>query len=95
MKAALLVCDRIGEDLKKVYGTYPKMFGDLLPALDLKAYYVCEGHFPADVNQYDAYICSGSRYSVYDEMEWILQLKNFVRAIHKSEKKFVVSCFCH
>ncbi|MEQ9299547.1 MAG: type 1 glutamine amidotransferase [Cyclobacteriaceae bacterium] len=94
MRVALLVCDHVKDELVEEHGDYPMMFGRLLPKLSLDPWFVCDGQFP-DINDYDAFICTGSKYSVYEEIDWIVGLADFVRAIHIAQKKFVGICFGH
>lgn len=95
MKTALLICDRVNDDLLHVQGDYPGMFVDLFPELDFEIFNVYQGHFPNDVNDFQAYMTNGSRLSVYDEVDWIDRLKAFVREIYLAKKKYVGVCFGH
>lgn len=95
MKIALLICDHVNEDLQHIQGTYPDMFFDLLPDLEFTVFHVCDGHFPKSANDFDAYVVNGSRRSVYEEVDWIIELKSFVRDIYKYRKKYVGVCFGH
>ena len=93
MKAALLVCDHVPEELIAKHGTYPDMFSRLLK-MPLESYYVCDGHFPS-ISDYDLFVCTGSKYSVYDDFPWIHRLKKLTRAIYESGKKYVGVCYGH
>ncbi|MDX2245793.1 MAG: amidotransferase [Bacteroidia bacterium] len=95
MKTALLVCDHINENFHHISPDYTTMFRQLLPELNLVPYRVIDGEFPENVQTFDAYIVTGSRFSVYDEVEWVLRLKSFVREIYVSGKKYVGVCFGH
>jgi GMP synthase-like glutamine amidotransferase len=93
MKAALLVCDHVADELVDVHGNYPDMYRRLLE-VPFNSYYVCDDDFPS-INQYDLFICSGSKFSVYDDLEWIQKLKEFTREVYKEGKKFIGICFGH
>ncbi len=95
MKAALLVCDHIRKELVHIDGEYPDMFEKLFPEINLKPFWVCDGEFPTSTDQYDIYICSGSKHSVYDDIPWIGELNSFVNAIYKANKTLVGLCFGH
>ena len=82
-------------DLRYIQGDYPDMFIELFPELDFEVFNVYQGHFPDDVNDYEAYITNGSRLSVYDKVDWIIRLKAFVREIYLAKKKYVGVCFGH
>ncbi|MEZ4829843.1 MAG: amidotransferase [Bacteroidia bacterium] len=95
MKTGLLVCDHINENFRHIAPDYPSMFRRILPGSDLIPFMVIEGAFPENAEVCDAYIVTGSRFSVYDEVEWVLRLKSFVREIYVSGKKYVGVCFGH
>jgi GMP synthase-like glutamine amidotransferase len=95
MKIGLLECDHVMPELRQFGGDYRDMFPALLPTLEFVPYDVCMGQFPAGVDDCEAWLCTGSRYSVYDGEGWIQELKDFVRELHRSEKKFVGICFGH
>ncbi len=95
MRIALLICDHIAEKFRPIAGGYEAMYPALLPGLDFTPFWVCDGHFPESFNDFDAYLCSGSRASVYDDEEWVRQLKAFVAALPASGQRFVGICFGH
>ncbi|MCB9288110.1 MAG: gamma-glutamyl-gamma-aminobutyrate hydrolase family protein [Lewinellaceae bacterium] len=95
MKVGLLECDHVGEQFRHIGGDYRDMFPALLPNLRFELFDVCNGHFPESADECDAYICTGSKYSVYDDIPWIHRLKSFVRDIHSTQKPFVGICFGH
>lgn len=99
MKIGLLECDHIREELRHIAGDYRQMFPALFlqvaPNWKFTFYDVCNGHFPEFVDECDVYICSGSKNSVYDDEQWINDLKDFVRTIYNSDKIFVGVCFGH
>ncbi len=93
MRLALLVCDHVVKPFVEVHGTYPYMFENLL-GLPFNVHFVCDNHFP-DPNDYDAFIVTGSKKSVYDDDHWIRELISFTREIAETDKKFVGVCFGH
>ncbi len=95
MKVGLLECDHVRADFQHIAGDYPQMFASLFPAMELVTYDVCQGQFPLSVPECDAYVCTGSKYSVYDELDWIQQLQGFVRELYAREKVYVGVCFGH
>lgn len=94
MKVALLVCDHVLNEFVPDHGAYPEMFGELLPEQPLDPWFVCDGEFP-DINEYDAFIATGSKLSVYDDFEWIEKLKAFTCEAFEKGKKYVGICFGH
>lgn len=99
MKVGLLECDHVREEFLSIAGDYremfPALFSSIAPEWQFKFFDVCNGHFPASADECDVYICTGSKSSVYDNDEWILKLKKFVREIHKAGKKYIGVCFGH
>jgi GMP synthase-like glutamine amidotransferase len=99
MKIGLLQCDHVAERFQHIAGDYPEMFGALFqqyaPQHRLVPFDVCNGAWPASLDACDAYLCTGSRWSVYDEIEWIHTLKQFVQQLRDAGKPFVGICFGH
>ena len=94
-KIGLLECDHVLDELRYIAGDYQEMFSVFLPHFEFQFYDVINGQFPASLDDCDAYICTGSRHSVYEEIDWILQLKQFIREIYQSNKKYIGVCFGH
>ena len=58
-------------------------------------FFVAEGEWPARLDDYDAYLITGSPCSVNEGHVWIEKLKHFVRDCLISQKKLVGICFGH
>lgn len=100
MHIGLLECDHVAEHFQHIAGGYRDMFAELLkaleaPALRLTHYDVCHGELPDSPAACDAYLCSGSKYSVYDPFEWVGALKGFVQQLHECGTPYVGICFGH
>lgn len=96
MNIGLLECDHVAERFQPIAGDYPAMFGKLFGAhFNLIPYDVCNNVWPASLEECDAYLCTGSRWSVYDEVPWIHELKVFVRRVQAARTPFVGICFGH
>jgi GMP synthase-like glutamine amidotransferase len=95
MKTGLLICDTVNDAFRHIDGDYPDMFRNLLPELEIELFRVHEGEFPESPDVCDAWIMTGSRFSVYDQEDWILRLKSFVKEIYESDKTYVGVCFGH
>ena len=99
MTIGLLECDHVRDEFRHIAGDYREMFPALfqLLAADWQFVFfdVVNGHFPNSFNDCDAYICTGSKFSVYDNEPWIAQLKDFVRTLYQYQKPFVGLCFGH
>lgn len=99
MKIGLLLCDHVAERFQHISGDYPEMFTAWLtrcaPEFQLEFFDVCNGEFPAATAACDAFMTTGSRFSAYDDVNWIHRLKIFVRQMAEANTPFVGICFGH
>ena len=99
MNIGLLACDDTPQRFRHLAGTYQDMFDALLrphiPGLHFTRFDVRQGDVPATPDACDVYVCTGSRFSVYDEHDWIEALKAFVVDVHDAGKTFIGICFGH
>jgi GMP synthase-like glutamine amidotransferase len=99
MNIGLLQCDHVAERFQSIAGDYPAMFGALFqryaPEITLTPYAVCDDEWPEALDECDAYLTTGSRFSVYDDVPWIHRLKAFVRQLRDASKPYVGICFGH
>jgi GMP synthase-like glutamine amidotransferase len=99
MKIGLLMCDHVREEFRHIAGDYrdmfPALFAPLAPHWQWHFYEVVNDHFPASPHECDAYLCTGSKFSVYDDEPWIHRLKDFVKLLYRIQKPFVGVCFGH
>jgi GMP synthase-like glutamine amidotransferase len=95
----LLACDEVAERFRHIAGGYQQMFERLLsphiPGLRVTRFDMQAGNIPADARTCDAWITTGSRASVYDDVEWIRAMEMFVRKVADSDRAFVGICFGH
>ncbi len=94
-KIGLLTCDHVDPSLRPLGGDYPDMFRALLPGFDWVLYDVTRHELPAQPDACDAYLCTGSRQSVYDPLPWIGELTAFVRSLYEHTIPYVGICFGH
>ena len=102
MKLGILICDHVQPQLQHEFGDYQDMFiSTIIKAnsgiknLKLSFYDVQKGQYPTDINDCDAYMSTGSKYSVYENHEWITQLLKFIQSLYIAQKPFVGICFGH
>jgi GMP synthase (glutamine-hydrolysing) len=98
VKLGLLVCDHVRPEFMSVSGDYPDMFRRLFEGHDeveLVVYDAINGEIPADPSDCDAWITTGSRHSVNDDLAWIRRLEEFVREVAAKDVPFVGVCFGH
>ena len=95
MRAGLFECDHVKAEYRQLHGDYSDMFIQLFPELEWHFYDVCNGQFPANLDECDVYFATGSHKSVYDQEDWIIRLQATIRAIAEQDKYFVGFCFGH
>lgn len=94
MKLAILETGKPPGDLADTYGSYPDMFRALLgDGFEIESFDVEAGALPLDPAAYDAYLVTGSPAGVYDQLPWIAELSDFLRAA--KSRKLVGICFGH
>jgi len=99
MKLGILVCDHVRPHLQTRFRDYVDMFATPLqrhmPNTELVIYPLCDGHFPDRIGDCDAYISTGSRQSVYADIDWIQRFAALVRELATTNLPFVGICFGH
>jgi len=99
MKIGILQTDSVLDKFKASFGDYPQMFELLFkrarPGLHCVTYNVANNHYPTVIDECDAYVITGSKASVYEELEWIRVLEDYIRQLHQAEKKLLAVCFGH
>jgi GMP synthase-like glutamine amidotransferase len=99
MRLGILKTDAVRPEWVPEFGEYPDMFIALLqqvdPELEFRVYDVEQGEYPADIDEVDAYLITGSKSSVYEDKPWISALMDFVRELDRRRKKLVGICFGH
>ncbi len=99
MHIGLLACDEVAERFRSVAGDYQQMFNRLLsphiPDLRVTRFDMQAGQVPADARVCDAWITTGSRASVYDDVAWIRAAAQFFARMADSDRPFAGICFGH
>ena len=96
----LLLCHTFEPILEQVGGlNYPAIFRNQFLAIDhnirftdFKAY---TGELPNNVDQCDVWLINGSPAGVYEDIEWIHQLSDFIKQLDKVKKPTFGICFGH
>ena len=96
----LLLCHTFEPILEQVGGlNYPAIFRKQFLAIDhnirftdFKAY---AGELPNNVDQCDVWLINGSPAGVYEDIEWIHQLSDFIKQLDKVKKPTFGICFGH
>lgn len=99
MKLGILKTDAVRTEWVAQFGEYPDMFMRLLcatdQALEFVVYDVEQGVYPADIDEVDAFLITGSKSSAYEDKPWIHRLIAFVRELDARRKKLIGICFGH
>ncbi|OLQ74106.1 GMP synthase [Photobacterium proteolyticum] len=99
MRLGILLCDDVRPELQEKHGNYPAMFSELFHQvssdIELHFYRVIDGQYPESLDECDAYVSSGSKYSVYDDIRWIRTFEAFIHQLFQQHVPFVGICFGH
>lgn len=89
----------ISERTRARHGSFPEMFERLISAEDKSITFdvvsVVSGDQLPDPRKLQAILITGSPAGVYDELDWIEPLEDFVRKAHASRTPMVGVCFGH
>ena len=106
MKIGILAAGVTPDALLTQYGTYAQMIATLLqqansasspqkPPFEFAMFDVRDGMFPASCEECDAWVITGSRANVYENLPWMQQLKTLIIAIDERRQPLVGICFGH
>ncbi|MFH1712356.1 MAG: type 1 glutamine amidotransferase [Patescibacteria group bacterium] len=93
----LLICSRARKPAESpVNSEYALRFSEAMdiPLESFHTIFTPDEPLPKDVHE-DAVIIGGSKHSVYEKLDWIPELENFVRKVVDSDKPFLGVCFGH
>lgn len=99
-RIALLVAGYVDTRLLGQHGDLPTMYKKFFytnvpdVAWQIESFNVYQGHFPT-ANEFDAFVITGSRYSVNDDLNWIRQLEDFSRTQIADGLPIIGFCFGH
>ena len=99
MKIGILAAGTTPEELTAQYDTYAGMMMGLLDRsgsdFSYQVYDVRDGDFPQSIDECDGWGITGSKFSVYEDQPWMLELQGFIRALNDAEKPLIGICFGH
>ncbi|MDN3521607.1 glutamine amidotransferase-related protein [Halomonas ramblicola] len=99
MVIGLLQCDDVAPELQGRHGNYPAMFEALFhrvdPSLAFRVWRCLDGEIPDDIEAVDAWMTTGSKFGVNDDLAWVAELEAFVRELWAADKPLVGICFGH
>jgi GMP synthase-like glutamine amidotransferase len=99
MLIGILETGKVPEDLTARHGEYTPMFETWLrqadPGFSFRGYAAIDGDLPGSPAECDAWLVTGSKHGVYDDLPWIEPLKAFLRAARAAGQPIIGVCFGH
>ena len=96
LSVGVLQCGEVPENLRESFIDYNEMIAQSLrtadPGLSCRTWRVFDGEIPSP-DACDAWITTGSRYSVNDDNDWTHSFCDFVREVSQLERPFVGICY--
>lgn len=97
LRIGLLMVGHVDPKSQHISGDYPELFGSILEpeGVELVRYDLDEGRFPDSLQECDGWLCSPSRMSTYDPVDWLADAEQLLRDIVAQEAPYVGICFGH
>lgn len=101
MNIAVLECEYISDSPVSAAGGYTELFAKLLSlhtegrSMQLTTFEAHQGQLPAGVEDWDAYLITGSYAGVYEGLPWINELSEFTRRAYEAGVPLIGICFGH
>ena len=99
MKIGILEAGLLRERMAARFDPYPVMFADFLGLahrdFEFETVSSVRGESAASVHDCDGWLITGSRHGVYDRLEWMAPLQEFIRDIAASGVPLIGVCFGH
>jgi GMP synthase-like glutamine amidotransferase len=99
MLIGILETGKVNPDLVPRYGEYVPMFDTWLrsadPGAQFRAYSTIDGEIPDSPVECDAWLITGSKHGVYDDLPWMEPLKTFLLGARAAGQPIIGICFGH
>lgn len=99
MKAAILLCDEVQEKYIPEFGGYKdmiqSMFARVGEDINFDVFDCRRQEFPPSSKNYDFFITTGSKHSVYEDEDWIRETISYIRQLLDEKCKLIGICFGH
>jgi GMP synthase-like glutamine amidotransferase len=99
MRVTIIETGLVSPKNRELHGSYPQMFERMIGAADATVTFdtvsLPEGEALPDTDRLEAILITGSAAGVYDDVEWIAPLEQFVRTAHAAGVPMVGVCFGH
>lgn len=99
MKVAILETDVLRDNLKPTYIGYGRMFQDLFGRVgvdwEMPIFSVINGEYPETIDDFDAYLITGSKHDAFADDDWIVRLRDYSQQLFDAGKPLLGICFGH
>jgi len=98
MKIGILLCDDFYPEAIEQFGHHDDAFKNIFNSdteIKYQTWRCHVGDFPEQVDECDAWVISGSKWSVYEQIPWMKKLIYFIQQLNNAEKALVGICFGH
>ena len=99
MKIGILETGVLRDEMVGRFDPYPVMFerfiGRAGHEFEFEAFCVIGGVMPPSIHACDGWLITGSRHGVYDKLEWMAPLEDFIRELATARMPLVGVCFGH
>ncbi|MDB2448850.1 amidotransferase [bacterium] len=99
MKVAILETDILRENLQPTYVGYGRMFQDLFAEVgvdwQMPIFSVIKGEYPETIDDFDAFLITGSKHDAFADDAWIQRLRDYCRQLFDAGKPMIGICFGH
>ena len=99
MRLGILQAGENSEKMPPGTPLYPDLFTGMFTRakaeFDITYIQARHNELPASVADYDAYLVTGSAAGVYDDLDWIAPLEDFIREAYQAGKPIIGICFGH
>lgn len=97
MKIGILKTGRTPDELIDEHGDYDAFFKRLLAGrgFEFITYDVLSGVLPASSDEAEGWLITGSKHGVYEKLDWIAKLEDFLREAFAAGRPIIGVCFGH
>ncbi len=99
MKIGILEAGLLREEMATRFDPYPVMFEHFIGLaghdFEFESFCVIGGEMPASIDACDGWLITGSRHGVYDNLDWMFPLQDFIRELASTEIPLIGVCFGH
>lgn len=99
MKIGILEAGLLRPQMASRFSPYPVMFQEFMSQahrdFEFSSVSSVRGEVPASIHDCDGWLITGSRHGVYDDLEWMAPMKDFIRELAAAEVPLIGVCFGH